>query len=79
MAQQRADTAVVSALVPFCIAKAERDPNQAALVKFRAEESSYSRRDLVMKAGWATIGGMETPSSDLARACSDKLHHTKTG
>jgi hypothetical protein len=79
MAQDRADTAVVAALVPFCVAKAQLDPDHAILVKFQAEESSYSRSDLVMKAGWATLGGAKFGDNALARACSDQLHTAKAG
>jgi hypothetical protein len=79
LAQDRADTAVVAALVPFCVVKAQTDPDKNTLAKFQTEESSYSRSDMVMKAGWATLPD-EKPSYDaLARACSDKLHGMKPG
>lgn len=79
MATDRADSAVVAALVPFCVMKAQQDPDHATLAKFQAEESSYSRSDLVLKAGWATVGGSKDPDNALARACSDKLHGLKSG
>lgn len=77
LAQDRADTAVVAALVPFCVAKAQEDTEQAALAKFRTEQSSYSRSDLVVKAGWATLGMAKSPDSALASACSAKLYAMK--
>src|ERR1019366_3327523 len=70
LAQQRADTAVVAALVPFCVVKAGQDPDKTVLAKFRAEESSYSRSDMVTKAGWATLAGGKSSDDALARACS---------
>ena len=76
-AQERADTAVVAALVPYCVAKAEAASEQTALAKLRAERSSYSRSDLVTKAGWATLGVAKSPDSALARACSAALYTTK--
>jgi hypothetical protein len=79
LAQDRADTAVVAALVPFCVAKAQMDTQQAALASFRAEQSSYSRSDLVVKAGWATVGIEKSPNSTLARECSKQLYGTKSG
>jgi hypothetical protein len=79
LAQDRADTAVVAALVPFCVAKAQQDPDHATLVKFQAEQSSYSRNDLVMKAGWATLGSAKFGDNALARACSAQLHAEKAG
>lgn len=77
-AQERADTAVVAALVPFCVTKAQQDPNKATLLRLRAEDSSYSRDELVTKAGWATLGADTTPDSALANACSEKLHSMKS-
>jgi hypothetical protein len=77
-AQDRADTAVVAALVPFCVLKAQQDPDKAVLTKLRAEDSSYSRGDMVTKAGWATVGGDTSPDSALADACSEKLHAMKS-
>ena len=77
LAQERAGTAVVAALVPFCVVKAEADPNATILTRFQSEQSSYSRSDIVMKAGWTSFDG-KTPGSDaLARACAEKLHVTK--
>jgi hypothetical protein len=78
IAQERADTAVVAALVPFCVSKAQADTDRTSLAKVQAEQSSYSRSDLVIKAGWATIGVAKSPDSALARACSTKLFDMKT-
>src|SRR5579863_1746381 len=79
MAQQQADTAVVTALVPFCVAKAEQVSQQDTLAKVRADDSAFSRSDLVMKAGWATIGESKTPDNALAIACANTLRQAKTG
>lgn len=79
LAQDTADTAVVTALLPFCVVKAQADPDAATLVKLRADDSSYSRHDIVMKAGWATLDGGTTGNDALARACADKLHAQKAG
>jgi hypothetical protein len=79
LAQERSDTAVVAALVPFCVLKAQQDPDHAVLTKFKTEQSSYSRGDIVSKAGWATVGDAGTPDNALARACSDKLHGMNAG
>jgi hypothetical protein len=73
MAREGADSAVVAALVPFCVAKAQQDTDGAKLVTFRAETSSYSRSELVKTNGWATLAGMPSPDYALTQACSDKL------
>jgi hypothetical protein len=79
LAQDTASAAVVEALVPFCVVKAEADPNATILTTFQAEQSSYSRSSIVMKAGWATFGDKTTDSDALARACAEKLHVAKAG
>jgi hypothetical protein len=73
MANARAEAAVVAALVPFCVASAQHDPDAANLAKFKAEDSAYNRTELVSKAGWATMPGMASPDRALASACSEKL------
>jgi hypothetical protein len=78
LAQETASAAVVSVLVPFCVVKAQQDPDPAVLTKFQAEQSSYSRSNMVMKAGWATLDGKDSANDALARACADKLHTLKT-
>jgi hypothetical protein len=77
MASERANTTMVAAFVPFCVAKAQQDGDAAKLTKVRAESSSYTRRQLVMDAGWATMVGATSPDSALASACSDKLNLPK--
>jgi len=77
MATDRANSAVVAVLVPFCVAQAERDPDQAKLAKLKAEQSDWSRSQLVSDAGWATMPGATTPASGLASACSVKLQGPK--
>jgi hypothetical protein len=79
LAQDTANSAVVAALVPFCVVKAEADTNPATLTKFQAEQSSYSRTDIVSKAGWASFDGKAAGSDALARACAEKLHVAKAG
>ena len=73
MAKTEASEAVVTAMVPFCIAKAKMDSNGGSMTKFRAETSSYARTQMVQTAGWATLGAATTPDYALATACSDKL------
>jgi hypothetical protein len=79
LAQESANTAVISALVPFCVLKAQADPDLTILTKFQAEQSSYSRGDIVSKAGWASMDGKTAGSDALARACAEKLHVRKAG
>ena len=79
MAQEQADAAVVTALVPFCVAKAEQVSEQNMLARLRANNSAFSRSELVMKAGWATVGQSKTPDNALAIACANTLREAKSG
>jgi len=77
-ARETADAAVISALVPFCVTKAQADPNVTTLAKLQTEQSSYSRTDIVSKAGWTSFDGKKAGSDALAHACAEKLHVEKT-
>jgi hypothetical protein len=77
MAKEQSDAAVVTALVPYCVAKAKQDPDNAKLTKFRAEEETYKRSQIVQDSGWATALGSTSPDYDLANACSVKLEDAK--
>ncbi len=44
-----AQSAVVQAFVPLCVASADQQPDQLAPLK---AASAYSRYELVIKAGW---------------------------
>ena len=77
MAQEQADRAAVTALVPFCVVKAEQPSQQAMLAKVKAEDSAFSRSELVMQAGWATVGSSKTPDNALAIACANSIRAAK--
>jgi hypothetical protein len=64
-----AQTAVVQAFVPLCVAKAEQQPDQLPLLK---KESAYSRYDFVVKAGWVSTVA-ERYRRDVATACASTL------
>jgi hypothetical protein len=79
MAKEQSEAAVVTALVPYCIANAQHDPDNAKLTKFRAEDEGYKRSQIVQEAGWATMLGSTSSDYALASACSAKLADTKAG
>ncbi len=59
-AEQRArvqsETAVVNAMVPYCVASARRDPDGAKLTKLGTETSSWTRAQFVRDAGCHDAG-----------------------
>ena len=77
IARDRADAAVVVALLPQCLAKAQVDSQTATLARFQAEQSSYRRNDILESAGWATLGDSKFADPAMVRACAGKLYVTK--
>jgi hypothetical protein len=70
---ERANAAVIAALVPVCIEKSKADPARAKkLGALRALTSSYQQRDAVLEGGWATVG-TAAANRDVAEACASKL------
>jgi hypothetical protein len=72
-AKQRAETAVVAALVPVCVAKFNGGDDVAVHAAALKKASSWDQGAYVEKGGWANMPGTTTANSDLARACADAL------
>ncbi|RDD61239.1 hypothetical protein [Ferruginivarius sediminum] len=64
-----AEAAIVQALTPNCVAKAEQEPEQRALLK---EEHSYKRDEVVIEAGWVDSVS-EKYRSAVAEACASTV------
>src|ERR1700756_5137037 len=74
MAKKRAQIAVVSALAPACVENFRHQADSATkLVEFKKVSSSWDRRAIIEKGGWATMPGSNAPDSAVARACADQL------
>ena len=68
---------MVTALTPFCVANYMKQPDAAQkLAVLRADSSSYTQREIIEKAGFATMPGKTEPSSGLAAACATALRST---
>jgi hypothetical protein len=68
MAAARAESAVVKAFTPICVANAQREPEKLAALK---AESSWQRDAFVEKAGWADGAGTEY-RDNVADMCAEK-------
>ena len=64
-----AQAAVEQAFVPLCVAKAEQQPDQLPLLK---KESSYSRKEFVVKAGWVS-NVAEKYGRNVAESCASAI------
>lgn len=63
----------VVALTPFCVEKAQADPNYATKLAEMKAERTYGRDDIVEDAGWATFNGSDKPNLMVADMCVDRL------
>ena len=72
-AKQRAETAVVAALLPVCVAKFNGATDVAVHAAALKKTSSWEQGAYVEKGGWADMPGSTTANSDLARACAEAL------
>jgi len=74
LARERADVAVIDALVPICVNQSKLDPDTTAkLGQLLAMKTSYEQRDFVMKNGWATMPAAADANRDLANKCAEAL------
>src|SRR5438128_4889675 len=73
MATERAQTAVVGVLAPICVEKFQHQADAPAkLIEFN-KVSSWNRRSVIEKGGWATMPGSDAPNSAVASACAENL------
>src|SRR5690348_3431885 len=73
MAKERAQTAVVAVLAPICVEKFQHQADAAAkLIEFK-KTSSWDRRSIIEKGGWATVPGSDAPNSTVVSACAEQL------
>ena len=77
---EASESAVIAALTPFCVANYMKQPEAAKqLALLREDASSYTQRDVIEKAGFATIPGNKEPTSGLAAACEIALRTASIG
>jgi hypothetical protein len=72
-AKHSADTAVVAALAPICATQFRVQADADSKLTELKALSSYERSDFVVKGGWATMPGSETPVNGVASSCVDIL------
>jgi hypothetical protein len=77
IAQERASTAVVTALTPSCIARFMRQPNAGLKLKEFQAIDSWKQREFVEAGGWATPTGESAPNAGVANACAEQLIKAK--
>jgi len=75
--RQKAEAARTAALVPFCVAKAQKDPLWNSNDDKHSSEAflkkTWGRDDFVENAGWATLPGSDAADANVAEACATAL------
>jgi hypothetical protein len=74
MAQERTQTAVVAALSPICVEKfqGQQADASAKLVELQ-KASSWDRRSIIEKGGWATTPDNDSSNSAVVIARAERL------
>jgi hypothetical protein len=78
LASERAETAVLEALTPICVANFQQDTEWEAKLAALKEASSWSRDDYVLKQGWTTMPGSDEPEQRIAAACVSRILELET-
>ena len=74
LVSEGSESAVVAALTPFCVANYMKQSDAAKkLALLKEDTSSYTQREIIEKAGFATMPGNKEPSTGLAAACEIAL------
>lgn len=73
MAKERAETAVVDVLTPICVEKFHAQVDAPTKLAEFKKASTWDRRLLIEKAGWATVPVTDAPNKAIARACAERL------
>lgn len=73
MANDRAETAVVSALAPICVAQFQQQSGIDGRLSELSEIRSFQRTAYIEEGGWATMPGSEAGNKDVARACAEMI------
>jgi hypothetical protein len=74
VAKERAQTAVVDVLAPICVERFQHQTDATTkLIEFKKVSSSWDRRSLIEKGGWAAMAGTDAPNSAVVSACAERL------
>ena len=78
IAVERANSAVVVALTPSCVANFMQQPNASTKLAEFLKIDSWRQRQFVEEGGWATPRGGKAPNAGVASACAEELVKAKT-
>jgi len=73
MAAEQAKLEVAEALAPYCVRKAQADPEYGSKLEALKAGNSYTQTAIIHDAGWATLLGATAPNPAVASACQVQL------
>src|SRR5260370_11664224 len=80
MAKEQAQNAVVAVLAPICVEKFQHQADAAAkLIEFKKVSSSWDRRSIIEKGGWATMARNDRPNSPAGIRFAHSLWRARLG
>ncbi len=77
-AEEQVQATVLELLTPICVAMFHQDSESEAKLKDLKEESPWNQADYVVKQGWATMPGHESPEKRIAKTCADQILAAKS-
>ena len=77
-AEEQVQAAVLELLTPICVEMFHQDSESEAKLKDLKKESAWNQADYVVKQGWATMPGHESPEKRIAKTCADQILAAKS-
>ena len=72
-ARARADTAVVAALAPICVANYRKSADAQVQLIALGKVDTWQLASFVEEAGWAKMPGSDSINSTMARTCAEMI------
>ena len=72
-AEEQVQAAVLDLLTPICVAMFDQDSEREAKLTALKAESNWNQADYVVKQGWATMPGNDSPEKRIAKACANQI------
>jgi hypothetical protein len=73
LAKKQSESAVVAALAPICSAHFKAGPNLSVRLTELQKTDRWSRGQMLVKSGWATMDGSKEPAPGVGEACAELL------
>ncbi len=72
-AGEQVQAAVIDLLTPICVEMFYQDSEHEEKLTALKAESDWNQADYVVKQGWATMPGHDSPEKRIAKTCADQI------